>query len=85
MVMSDGMPEDGEMVTRQMFEDLKQSVSSLEKRGVEVFGVGIQTDAVKQFYRWHTVVEDTDDLEKELVDRMTNVLIGGAWNVRKAS
>jgi hypothetical protein len=24
-------------------------------------------------------------LEKELVDRMTNVLIGGAWNVRKAS
>ena len=85
MVMSDGLPEDDMMMRGQMYEDLKESVARLEARGVEVFGVGIKTDAVEKFYRWNTVVRDTSDLEKELVDRMTNVLIGGAWNVRKAS
>ena len=85
MVMSDGLPEDDLMKRSQMYADLKESVARLETRGVEVFGVGIRTDAVEKFYRWNTVVRDTSDLEKELVDRMTNVLIGGAWNVRKAS
>tara|TARA_R110000764_G_scaffold3356_2_gene14079 strand:+ start:542 stop:2329 length:1788 start_codon:yes stop_codon:yes gene_type:complete len=85
MVMSDGMPEDSEMDEGQMRSDLIDKVKSLEARGVEVFGIGIQTDAVKRFYRWHTVVRNTDDLEKELIDRMTNVLVGGGWDVRKAS
>ena len=85
MVMSDGLPEDSEMDRQQMYGHLKSVVADLEKRGVEVFGVGIQTKAVERFYRYFTVVNDTDDLEKELVDRMSNVLVGGSWDVRKAS
>ena len=85
MVMSDGLPEDSEMDRQQMNGHLKSVVADLEKRGVEVFGVGIQTKAVERFYRYFTVVNDTDDLEKELVDRMSNVLVGGSWDVRKAS
>jgi cobalamin biosynthesis protein CobT len=85
MVLSDGLPEDERMNKGQMKADLIDRVLGLEARGVEVFGVGIQTDAVKKFYRWHTVVNDTSDLEKELVDRMSNVLVGGAWDARKAS
>jgi cobalamin biosynthesis protein CobT len=85
MVMSDGLPEDHFMNRTQMNTDLVNKVKKLEAQGVEVFGVGIQTDEVKQFYRWHTVVNDTDDLEKELIDRMSNVLVGGGWDVRKAS
>ena len=85
IVMSDGSPEDQDMNEDQMAADLVNKVKGLEARGVEVFGVGIQTDAVKKFYRWHTVVNNTSDLEKELIDRMTNVLVGGGWDVRKAS
>jgi cobalamin biosynthesis protein CobT len=85
MVLSDGLPEDDEMDRMSLNNHLKKVVEDLEARGVEVFGVGIQTDAVKQFYRWHTVVRNTDDLEKELIDRMSNVLVGGGWDVRKAS
>ena len=63
-------------------------IDNLESKGVEVFGVGIQTNAVERFYRWNTVVSDTSDLEKELIDRISNVLIGGHWDgghARKAS
>ena len=88
MVMSDGMPEDDEMRRDQMGADLKAVIDNLESKGVEVFGVGIQTNAVERFYRWNTVVSDTSDLEKELIDRISNVLIGGHWDgghARKAS
>lgn len=85
MVLSDGFPEDDEMDRSQMFGHLKSVVRGLEEKGVEVFGIGIESGAVRRFYDKCVVLNDISELETELIDRMSNVLVGGEWDARRVA
>ena len=52
--------------------------------GIDVFGIGIESDAVSNYYPNYAVLWDLNDLESEVISKMDDLLIGGL-NVRKAS
>ena len=85
MVLSDGEPNDGYSQVRGGLErHLKNVINSLAAQGVEVFGIGIESDAVESYYPDYAVLNDVADLEKEVIGRMEGLLLDGR-HVRKAS
>jgi cobalamin biosynthesis protein CobT len=85
MVLSDGEPHDGYSLKEGGCEKhLKHIVNRLANKGVEVFGIGIESEAVKDYYPNYAVLNSVEDLEKEVIGRMDGLLVGG-MNVRKAS
>ena len=63
---------------------LASVVSSLIADGIDVFGIGIESDAVSSYYPNYAVLHNLNDLESEVISKMDDMLIGGL-NVRKAS
>ena len=90
MVLSDGKPADSYMSRSrrgrgtQYKSHLASVVSSLIADGIDVFGIGIESDAVSSYYPNYAVLHDLNDLESEVISKMDDMLIGGL-NVRKAS
>jgi cobaltochelatase CobT len=85
MVLSDGEPNDGYSCIQGGLErHLKNVINSLAAQGVEVFGIGIESDAVSSYYPDYAVLNDVADLEKEVIGRMEGLLLDGR-HVRKAS
>jgi len=78
LVVSDGMPNHAgssvhseAMVTAQ----LRGVIEWLEKSGLEVGALGIQSDHVKHFYKHHVVVEEVGDLAREGVGLLRKMLV----------
>ena len=89
MVLSDGQPADKFMSKAVGDSTLYQShlgsvVLSLMSDDIDVFGIGIESDAVTEYYPNCAVLWNLDDLESEVISKMDDLLIGGL-NVRKAS
>ena len=89
MVLSDGHPADkymskGVEERTEYQSHLGSVVLSLMSDGIDVFGIGIESDAVTNFYPNCAVLWDLNDLESEVISKMDDLLIGGL-NVRKAS
>ena len=86
MVLSDGEPHDAYSHASGggMEAHLKSVITSLANKGVEVFGIGIESEAVSSYYPNYAVLNDVSDLEKEVIGKMDNLLIGSV-NVRQAS
>lgn len=58
-------------------DHLKAVVRAVEKSGVEVVGVGILSDAVRDYYRNAAVVNNLNDLPKVVYKSLSQSLIGG--------
>lgn len=60
---------DGEYAPDQSEEhpDLLKQVQEATKKGIKVIGVGIQTTAVQRYYGTHVVVDNIEELPRELV------------------
>lgn len=74
IVLSDGMPAcpgGGGALSPH----LKKTVKDLEGSGVEVVGIGIETDAVKSFYSRHIVLRDLEELPTTVVGQLTKLLL----------
>lgn len=74
IVLSDGMPAcpgGGGALNPH----LKKTVKDLEGKGVEVVGIGIETDAVKSFYSRHIVLRDLEELPTTVVGQLTKLLL----------
>lgn len=89
MVLSDGQPADGYMSMvcgngHEYKSHLESVVLSLMSDGIDVFGIGIESDVVTRYYPNCAVLWDLNDLESEVIGKMDDLLIGGL-NVRKAS
>ena len=89
MVLSDGQPADrfmskGVEERTEYQSHLGSVVLSLMSDGIDVFGIGIESDAVTNYYPNYAVLHDLNDLESEVISKMDDLLIGGL-NVRKAS
>lgn len=75
MVMSDGMPcADGN--SSVLNYDLKKRVEQIKKSGIEVVGIGICTNVVKDFYPEYIVIDNLKDLPKIVMSKLAK-LIGG--------
>lgn len=71
-VFSDGYPAGG--CSYNMQEDLRKTVTLCERSGVEVVGIGICSDAVKQFYPNYVIVNDAANLTGEFYQKLDTIL-----------
>jgi len=62
IVMSDGMPASGASDTSLLHSHLKEVVKGIEKSEIEVIGIGILTDAVKQFYESNVTIYNVNEI-----------------------
>ncbi len=68
IVLSDGEPV---ACCGDSRETLTQAVAKATKAGIKMYGIGIQSNAVKQFYPDHVVIKDP----KELPDILRNLFL----------
>ena len=62
IVLSDGEPASVPEPVAMLNRHLKETVTRIEKAGINVIGVGIQTTTVQQFYKHSLVINDVKDL-----------------------
>jgi len=77
MVFSDGSPAANGPDNGLLDKDLIESVKMIEKSGIETIGIGIQTDAVKRFYKNAVVVSSLEDLPKKAMSELTKIILKG--------
>jgi len=75
LVLSDGSPCCSTASPRDLNPHLKGTVEQLERDGVEVIGIGLETDVVKNFYRKSLVLSDTSELATTLIGQLTKLLL----------
>lgn len=74
LVLSDGQPNGSDNRIQKQY--LRDVVNNIEKDKVDIIGVGIQSDAVQQFYPTWVVCYDIDDLHKNVMDKISRALLG---------
>jgi cobalamin biosynthesis protein CobT len=73
IVLSDGMPACMSHSSK-LNSHLKATVEKATKMGVETFGIGIMSDAVKRFYPHFVVIQDAADLPKTVMGKLKEFL-----------
>lgn len=77
-VLSDGDPATHCPDWASLREDLKTAVGQVMHAGIEVIGIGIQDDAVEQFYPVWLVVKDLSEFVPKVVKILKDLLTEGA-------
>jgi hypothetical protein len=67
MVLTDGDPNMGSPVV--------PTIELLKRQGVELIGIGMQSDAVKEYFPVYSVVNQLEDLGQEVMSVVTNALM----------
>jgi len=62
MVFSDGYPSTGDGDPRVLRSDLRERVAAIGRRGIELVGIGVLTDAVEDFYPRNVVISRLAEL-----------------------
>ena len=77
LTFSDGQPcgADGE------YARLTNVIKSLIDEGVDCIGIGIKSDAVKDYYPNWVEVTDLEDLSKAAMDKIAKLLMGKRFKV----
>lgn len=78
IVFSDGMPAAAGGNQDQRLRDV---TNYIESEGVDLVGVGVLSDAPKRFYKKHTVVNKIEDLAKESLQQLAQLLIDPKFKV----
>lgn len=73
IVLSDGEP--AAMAARGLSAHLKKTVKTVSSAGVEVIGIGIESNAVKSFYPKHIVLNDAAELPGRVMAELTRLLL----------
>ena len=82
MVLSDGSPAFHTSLSRRdVYVDTRRAVTEAVNAGVDVVGIGILDNSVKEFYHDYVVVHDLDDLSKTVLDRLAKLLLGDRFHV----
>lgn len=74
MVFSDGEPASEPEDNEALSQHLKSSIIRVEESGITVFGIGVGSDAVKQFYANSVVVHDLSNLLTTFYELLKKVL-----------
>lgn len=79
IVLSDGQPScygAHGADTRAQANHLRNVVKDIADAGIKIFGIGIQSEAVRHFYPQHAVLTDIRKLPEEIIGRVSDVLLG---------
>lgn len=74
-VLSDGQPACHCTSGLQQQRYLKKAVEQMEKKGTHVVGIGIMTDAVKEFYNKYVICNNAKDLAGTALKLLSDVLL----------
>jgi len=74
MVFSDGQPATGDTSFALLQADLRTRILEISKFGIEVIGVGIETDYVKEFYPDYVILKDAKELPKQAMTKLAKLL-----------
>jgi hypothetical protein len=75
MVFSDGYPATGDGNPRVLRSDLRERVTAIQKRGIELVGIGVLTDAVEAFYPHNVVVSRLAELPATVFSVLSAMLL----------
>ncbi|WP_259294905.1 cobaltochelatase CobT-related protein [Paraburkholderia sp. DHOC27] len=75
MVFSDGYPATGDGDPLVLRSDLRERVAAIQKRGIELVGVGVLTDAVEAFYPHNVVVSRLAELPSTVFAVLSAMLL----------
>ncbi|CAB3793509.1 cobaltochelatase CobT-related protein [Paraburkholderia fynbosensis] len=75
MVFSDGYPSTGDGDPQLLRRDLRERVAAIGKRGIELVGVGVLTDAVEDFYPRNVVVSRLAELPSIVFSLLSSMLL----------
>jgi len=82
LTLSDGYPAFWcDFGSRHMYQHLRDVIAFIIKKGVDLIGIGIDSDAVQQFYPKWQVINDLDDLPKATLDELAKMLIGSNFRI----
>jgi len=76
LVLSDGMPA-GSRDNRAGAEYLRETIKRVEAAGIEVYGVGIETNAPQHFYSHSWVCGDANALAEVALTSLTDIFSRG--------
>ena len=74
IVLSDGQPATGDTSYALLQSDLRARIQEVSKFGIEVIGIGIETDYVKNFYPDYVILTDAKDLPKQAMNKIAKML-----------
>ena len=74
IVLSDGMPN-GYWGAHGESGHLKHVVQECERIGIQMIGIGIDTNAVEEFYKENVVLRDIEELPKSVMSKLSSVLV----------
>ncbi len=75
MVLSDGYPSTGDGDPQVLRSDLRERVAAIGKRGIELVGIGVLTDAVEDFYPHNVVVSRLAQLPSTVFSVLSSMLL----------
>ncbi|HEX3383401.1 MAG TPA: cobalamin biosynthesis protein CobT [Paraburkholderia sp.] len=75
MVFSDGYPSTGDGDPQLLRRDLRERVAAIGKRGIELVGIGVLTDAVEDFYPRNVVVSRLAELPSTVFSVLSSMLL----------
>jgi hypothetical protein len=75
MVFSDGYPSTGDGDPQVLRHDLRERVAAIGKRGIELVGIGVLTDAVEDFYPHNVVVSRLAELPSTVFSVLSSMLL----------
>lgn len=76
LVLSDGLPSAAAAEdNRKLCAHLKQVCEDIEADGVNLVGIGIETDIPKRFYRKHVVLKNVRDLPGTVIEEIKRAIL----------
>ncbi|MFM0340077.1 cobaltochelatase CobT-related protein [Paraburkholderia fungorum] len=75
IVFSDGYPSTGDGDPQVLRSDLRERVAAIGKRGIELVGIGVLTDAVEDFYPHNVVVSRLAELPSTVFSVLSTMLL----------
>ena len=76
IVLSDGEPAAYTRCSRDvLMNDLKNRVKRIEGAGIDVVGIGIQSDAVRRFYKKNVVIQNVTELPGVVMHQLRDLLL----------
>jgi cobalamin biosynthesis protein CobT len=75
MMFSDGYPSTGDGDPQVLRSDLRERVAAIGKRGIELVGIGVLTDAVEDFYPHNVVVSRLAELPSTVFSVLSSMLL----------
>ncbi|MFM0212744.1 cobalamin biosynthesis protein CobT [Paraburkholderia sediminicola] len=75
IVFSDGYPSTGDGDPQVLRNDLRERVAAIQKRGIELLGIGVLTDAVEDFYPHNVVVSRLAELPSTVFSVLSSMLL----------